>query len=142
MISSPNATNSPQTVTVTLDLGKTPTNNEIGISSSGGDILITILGNTQPIKAFGLDLTYDTNAFSVVGVSRGSLTGSWAQLSYAQTSSGIRIGGFAGDPSLAVPAGSSGTIVVVQITGQGQVCMTNLTDDISGMIVSPGCTTR
>jgi hypothetical protein len=141
-ISSPNATNSPQTVAVTLDLGQTPTNNRIGISSSRGDILITILGNTQQIKAFGLDLTYDKNALSVVGIKRGSLTGSWAQLSFSQTSSGVRIGGFAGDPSQAIPVGSSGTIVIVQLTGQGQVCMTNLTDDISGMIVSPGCTTR
>ena len=141
MISSPNATNSPQTVTVILDLGQTPTNNEIGISSSGKEISIAILGNTQQIKAFGLDLTFDTTKLSVVGFNKGSLTGSWAQLTVVPTSSGARIGGFAGDPSLAVPTGSSGTIVVVVFQGSGQVCMTNFTDDIWGMVVSPGCTT-
>lgn len=157
-ISSSNATNSPQAVAVTLVVGQVPTDNKISISCSPTsgrtgniiDVPITILGNTEEIKAFGLDVTYDTTMFSFVGVNKGSLTGSWAGVTGSQTSSGARIGGFAGDPQLAIPVGSSGTIAVLrlQVTcascadgKQSQLCMGSFTDDIVGMTMSPGCAT-
>jgi len=157
-VSSPNATNSPQTVAVTLEVGQIPTNNQISISCSPTsgrtgntiDVPITILGNTQDIKAFGLDVNYDTTMFKFVGVNKGSLTGSWAGVTGSQTGSGARIGGFAGDPQLAVPVGSSGTIAILRLEvtctscadgKQSQLCMVSLTDDIVGMTLAPGCAT-
>jgi hypothetical protein len=157
-VSSSNATNSPQTVAVTLEIGQIPTNNQISISCSPTsgrtgniiDVPITILGNTQEIKAFGLDVTYDTTMFRFVGVNKGALTGSWAGVTGSQISSGARIGGFAGDPQLAIDAGSSGTIAVLRLEvtctacadgRQSQLCMGSFTDDIVGMTMAPGCAT-
>jgi len=157
-ISSSNATNSPQTVAVTLVVGQVPTDNKISISCSPtsgntGDIIdvpITILGNTQEIKAFGLDVTYDTTMFSYVGVNKGSLTGSWGTVTGSQIASGARIGGYVGDPQLAIPVGSSGTLAVLRLRvtctscadgKQSQLCMGSFTDDIIGMTMSPGCAT-
>jgi hypothetical protein len=157
-ISSSNATNSPRTVAVTLVVGQVPTDNKISISCSPtsgntGDIIdvpITILGNTEEIKAFGLDVTYDTTMFSYVGVNKGSLTGSWSTVTGSQISTGARIGGFAGDPQLAIPVGSSGTLAVLRLRvtctlcadgKQSQLCMGSFTDDIIGMTMSPGCAT-
>ena len=157
-VSSPNATNSPRAVQVTLVIGSVPTNNQISIScvpNSGGtgntiDVRISILGNTSEIKAFGMDITYDKTMFAFVGVNKGSLTGSWAFVTGSETGTGVRIGGFAGDPNLAVPVGSSGTIAVLrlQVTcaacadgRQSQLCMSSFTDDIRGMTPAPGCAT-
>lgn len=155
-VSSPNATNSPQTVQVTLVVGSAPTNNQISIScvpNSGGtgntiDVRISILGNTSEIKAFGLDITYDKTMFAYVGVNKGNLTGSWAFVTGSETGTGARIGGFAGDPNLAIPVGSTGTIAILrlQVTcaacadgRQSQLCMGSFTDDIVGMVMAPGC---
>lgn len=157
-VSSPNAANSPRTVQVTLVISAIPTNNWIGISSvpSSGrtgdtiEVRISILGNTSEIKAFGMDVSYNKTMFNIVGVSKGILTGSWAFVTGSETASGARIGGFAGDPSLAIPAGSSGTIAVLrlQVTCSGcangqqsQLCMSNFTDDIVGMTPAPACVT-
>jgi hypothetical protein len=159
-VSSPDATNSPKAVQVTLIVGSVPTNNQISIScvpnsgSTGNtiDVRISILGNTNPIKAFGMDITYDKTMFAFVGVYKGSLTGSWGFVTGSETGTGARIGGFVGDPNLAIPAGSTGTIAILrlQVTcaacvdgQQSQICMvgSSFTDDIIGMILAPGCAT-
>jgi hypothetical protein len=157
-VSSPNASNSPRAVPVTLVVGAVPTNNQISIScvpNSGGtgdtiEVRISILGNTRAIKAFGLDIAYDKTIFADVSVSKGSLTGSWAFVTGSETGAGVRIGGFAGDPNLAIPMGSSGTIAVLRFRvtcaacangQQSQLCMSNFTDDILGMTPAPGCAT-
>ncbi len=158
-VSSSNASNSPQLVDVTLDVSEIPTNNEIAISCSPTsgqtglvvDFPITILGNTNEIKAFGLEVTFDATMFDFVSVSKGNLTGSWAQVTGNLVSAGrVRIGAWAGDPSFAVRVGSSGSIALLRLrvtcTGcsdgrQSQACMTSFTDDIVGMIAAPGCTT-
>lgn len=157
-ISSPNATNSPQAVQVTLIVGNPPTNNQISIScvpSSGTtgntvEVRISILGNTSEIKAFGLDVSYDKTMFADVSVAKGSLTGSWAFVTGSEIPPGVRVGGFAGDPNLAIPVGSSGTIAVLRFNvtcaacangQQSQLCMSNFTDDIIGMMIAPGCAT-
>ncbi len=67
-ISSSGASNSPQYVDVILVISDIPTSNKIEIfcnptSGSSGqvvDITIAIDGNTSEIKAFGLDVTFDT----------------------------------------------------------------------------------
>jgi hypothetical protein len=141
-VSSPNATNSPRSVQVTLVIGTIPTNNQIGLSISGGDVLVSILGNTQQIKSFGFKLNLSTAGLTLTGVSKGSLTSSWASVAGSQSGQVVTIGGFAGDPNLAIPAGSSGTIAIIHLTGQGQICLSNLTDDIAGMTISPGCVTK
>ncbi|MBN2409763.1 MAG: hypothetical protein JXE07_08500 [Candidatus Aminicenantes bacterium] len=159
-VSSPDATNSPRAVQVTLVVGSPPTNNQISIScvpNSGTtgnaiEVRISILGNTNEIKAFGMDITYDKTMFADVSIGKGSLTGSWPFVSGSETGSGVRIGGFAGDPNLAIPVGSTGTIAILRLNvtcaacangQQSQICMvgSSFTDDIIGMILAPGCAT-
>jgi hypothetical protein len=160
-ISSPDAANSPQLVSVTLEISEAqppPTNNEIAVScrpSSGGtgsviDVSITILGNLNAIKAFGLEVTYDATMFDFVSVNKGSLTGSWGTVTGSVVSAGkARIGGYVGDPSLAIPVGSSGSIVILRLKvtcgacsdgKQSQICIGSFTDDIVGMTTAPACT--
>lgn len=158
-ISSPGAANSPQTVNVTLVVSEIPTNNEIAISCSPTsgqtgaaiDFPITILGNTSEIKAFGLEVTFDATMFELVSVSKGTLTGNWAQVTGNLVSVGkVRIGAWAGDPAVAVRVGSSGSIALLRLRvtcsgcsdgKQSQTCMSSFTDDIVGMRPAPGCTT-
>jgi len=156
-IADPNATNSPQTVSVTLEISSPLTHNEISIScdpsSAGTGVIITIpieiKGNIQEIKAFGLDLTYDTAMFEYQSVSEGDKTGDWSSVDGNEVSSGtVRIGGFAGsaDP---IPRGSVGSIVRVTLKvtcsgcddgQQSQICIQEYTDDIGGMTPEPSCT--
>jgi hypothetical protein len=157
-VSSPNATNSPRVVRVTLVMGAVPTNNQIWIAcdpSSGqtGAVIgfpIAILGNTTPIKAFGLEVTFDPNAFEFVGVDPGNLTSSWgAGFAGSLKSPGlVRIGGYGG--TLSIPSGSTGTLAVLKLRvtcgscsdgNQSQVCIGNFTDDISSMTTAPACAT-
>jgi hypothetical protein len=159
-ISSPNAANSPQFVNVTLEISEAqppPTDNKIAVScrpSSGGtgsviDVTISILGNLNKIKAFGLEVTYDATMFDFVSVNKGSLTGSWGTVAGTVVSAGkVRIGGYVGDPSFAIPVGSSGSIVVLKLKvtcsacsdgKQSQICMGSFTDDIVGMTPAPAC---
>jgi len=158
-ISSPNATNSPQVVSVGLevtDVQPPPTNNEISVSCSPSsaktgasvDAPISILGNTQLIKAFGLEVTYDATMFDFVSASKGSLTGGWGTVDFNLVSPGrLRIGGWGG--ALSIPVGSSGTLAVVKLKvtctscndgQQSQICIVNFTDDIMGMKAAPACT--
>ena len=156
MVSSPSASNSPQAVHVTLELGETPTNNQIYIScnpSSGTtgatiDFPISILGNTQAITAFGLEVTFDTTVFEFVRVDPGNLTSSWGSNfgGFLYSSGLVRIGGYNGN----IPVGSSGTLAILKLRvtcsscsngKQTQVCIRNFTDDIVGMTPAPGCTT-
>jgi len=155
-VSDPDASNSPQTVIVTLTIttSSIPTDNELGISispSSGptGTIVtipISIFGNTSEIETFGLDLHFDTNMFEFQSVSKSTLTNNWGLLNGNEYSPGIiRIGGaaFSGTP---IAIGSSGSIAVVTlkvtcsscITGDAsQITIDGFTDDISLMTVSP-----
>jgi len=157
-ITDPNASNSPQTVGVTLEISGPLTDNEILISpepSSGGTgtivtVPVTINGNIQEIKAFGLELTYDTTMFEYQSVSAGDITGDWASVDGNEVSSGtVRIGGFAGSGD-SITQGGVGSIVkvtlIVTCSGcndgkQSQICIQNYTDDITGMTLEPTYTT-
>jgi hypothetical protein len=152
-ITSSHATNSPQQVGVTLRVGSIPTNNEIRVSCSPSEgrtgatisVPISIVGNTNEILAFGLQLTFDTNMFQYVGTSKGSLTGSWAFVDGNTIGGTVTIGGLAGSGN-PIPVGSSGTIAVVtlRVTGgsysngqQTQIVIQGYADDITGMKPEP-----
>ncbi|MFZ2054476.1 MAG: cohesin domain-containing protein [Candidatus Aminicenantales bacterium] len=160
-ISSPDASNSPQRVSVSLDVSTAPsipTDNRISIScnpNSGGtgtlvSIPISIRGNIQSISTFGLVLTFDSNMFQYQSTRAGSLTGSWAMVDGNLSGSGtVTVGGFAGSGN-SIPVGSVGTIAIVtlRVTGAGysdghqsQLTINGYTDDIAGMTPQPAATT-
>jgi hypothetical protein len=156
-ITSPNATNSPQQVAVTLRVTTIPTNNEISVACIPGDgysgttvsVPISILGNLSQISTFGLQLTFDTNMFQYVGTAKGNLTGSWAFVDGNNVSGTVTVGGLAGSAS-AIPVGSAGSLAVVtlRVTGgsypngqQSQITIQNYTDEIAGMKPEPAATT-
>jgi Viral BACON domain/Cohesin domain len=163
-ISSADASNSPQTVTVSLEVSSNPTppppstNNRISVGcnpSSGRtgttvSVPISIDGNLQAISTFGLELTFDANLFDYVRTSKGSLTGNWATVDGNLSGAGrVTLGGFAGSAN-AIPVGSVGTIVVVtlKVTGTGfsdgqqsQLKIQSYSDDIAGMKPQPASTT-
>jgi len=157
-ISDSNANNSPQTVIVSLEISSPLTDNEISVScepSLGGTVTIVtipvrIKGNIQEIKAFGLELTYDTTMFEYQSVSKGDKTGDWISVDGNEVSSGtVRIGGFAGSAA-PIPKGSVGSIVIVTLKvtcsgcddgRQSQICIQYFTDDIAGITPEPPCAT-
>ncbi len=156
-ISSSKATNSPQSVGVTLQVAAIPTNNEIWVScvpssATAGTTIsvpISILGNIKSISTFGLQLAFDTNMFDYVGTSKGDLTGSWAFVDGNNQSGTVTIGGLAGGAS-PIPAGSQGSLatVTLRVTGgsypdgrQSQITIRNYTDEIAGMKPEPATTT-
>ena len=164
-ITDPKATNSPQQVDVTLNLSEKPppgppppppsTANKVGISispSSGGagttvTITISVNGNTSPISsAFGLNLNYNSSVFQYLSTSKGTLTSSWAAVDGGASGGTLTVGGFRGSGSV-ISTGSQGSIAVVRlrvIAGSGQttqITLSNLIDDIAGMIASPSSVT-
>jgi len=153
-VADPKASNTPQQIRVTLDIGAILSDNEIWIScnpSSGKtDTLVTIpisiRGNAQEINVFGLELVFDSNMFQFQRVDKGNLTSSWAAADGNETSAGVvQIGGFKGGGGI-VLKGSTGTIAVVtlKVTGtsyadntQSQISIRSYTDDIAGMEPQP-----
>jgi len=153
-VSDPEASNSPQTVNVTLYVSSIPTDNKVGISispssGSSGTIIsfpISVKGNTSQIGPFGLELHFDSTMFAFQSVNSGTLTGSWAAVSGNETTAGtVVIGGFVGSGN-PVPIGSLGSIAVVKLRvtcsscsngDTSQTTINSFTDDISGMIASP-----
>jgi hypothetical protein len=151
-VTSDEASNSPERITINLEISgqpPPPTDNRISIAcgpASGGtgtfvSVPISIRGNLQRISTYGLEFTFDSNLFQYQGTSKGTLTGSWAVVDGNVSAPGtLTIGGFAGSAS-AIPAGSVGTIAVVslRVTGAGysdghqsQVTIRAYSDDISG----------
>ena len=152
-ISDPNASNSPQTVDVTLRITTNPppaTDNNVTLainrtSGSSGDIVIVtigIKGNLQPIKDFGMDLTYDGAMFDFVSSSKGKLTGNWGLVrAYSPSSGLVKVGGaaFGGTP---IAVGSTGSLIIVRLRVTGgslsdgalsAFSVSTFTDDIQGM---------
>jgi hypothetical protein len=151
------AANSPQQVSVTLQVTGIPTNNEIRVGcnpnqgSTGTTVNcpISIVGNLNEIAAFGLQLVFDTNMFEYVGTSKGSLTGDWSYIDGNSISGTVTIGGLSGSGN-PIPTGSSGTLVVVvlKVTGgsypngqQSTVIIQAYTDDVAGMKPEPAAAT-
>jgi len=142
----------------TPDMNPLPLNNEISIScspSSGGkgisvNVTISIKGNLEEIKAFGLEMTFDPNVFKYQSTGTGSLTGTWAYVDGNETSSGnLTAGGFLGSGN-PVAKGSQGSLVIIkfEVIYSGaddgftrQITIKNYTDDITGMKPKPASTT-
>lgn len=142
----------------TPDVSTPLTDNEISVScspSSGGtgtivNITISIKGNLQEIKAFGLELTFDPNMFQYQSTSSGSLTGSWASVDGNEISSGkLIVGGFTGSGT-SIEKGESGSFTVVKFeviyVGSAesltrQITINHYKDDIVGMKPEPASTT-
>ncbi len=156
-VASAGATNSPQRVSVRLDVMVIPTGNQIYIScspSSGGtgttvSIPVSISGNLKEITSFGLDMTFDSGLFQYLSTNKGSLTGNWSMLDGNLVGSGLaRLGGFAGSGN-STPIGSAGSIAVVtlRVIGtayndghQSQITIKSYEDDIVGMKTEPTST--
>lgn len=141
--------------TTTID---TPGQQSISLAcnpnSGGPDTIITITaliaGNSQEIRVFGFDGTFDTQMFQFQGVGKGSLTGDWAAVDGNEPGPGeLKVGGFVGSGA-PVAKGSNGTLVEFRfkVTGQAygngqqrEICIRSYTDDISGFTPDPACTT-
>ncbi len=153
-ISDSNAGNSPYTVSVTVAIGSPITDNEISISCdprSGetGTIVtipVEINGNINEIRAFGLELTYDTTMFDYQNVSKGDLTADWGVADGNEIEPGTVIIGALAAQADPILAGGVGSIVNVTLkvtcTGcnngqQSQICIQNYADGIAGMIPQP-----
>ena len=151
-VTAPKATNSPQSIDVTLELGTPPTDNKISVScspKSGGtgtivSVPVTIKGNLNEISVFGFDLTFNANIFAFQSVETGSLTNAWAAVDGNEITAGtLKIGGFSGS-SAAVPTGSTGTICVVKLrvistassNRDTQLAISNYIDHLIGMVPS------
>jgi len=155
-ISDPSAGNSPYTVSVTVEISSPLTDNEISISCEprSGEtgttvtIPVAINGNINEIRAFGLELTYDTTMFEYQTVSKGDLTADWGVVDGNEISSGTVIIGVLAAQANPISEGGVGSIVKVtlKVTGSGcingqqsQICIQNYTDDIVGMTPQPCC---
>ncbi|MFQ6093954.1 MAG: cohesin domain-containing protein, partial [bacterium] len=158
VVSDPDASNSPQIIDVTLKVESLLTDNRISIScgpASAGTgtvvkLTISIRGNLQEIKTFGLELTFDSNVFQYQSTSAGNLTNDWASVAGNQTGPGtLIIGGFMGSRT-PIAKGSQGSIAVVRMKVtctscsdglKSQIQIKNYTDDIVGMKPEPASTT-
>ncbi len=155
-ISDPSAGNSPLAVSVTVEISSPLADNEISISCDprSGEtgttvtIPVAINGNINEIRAFGLELTYDSTMFEYQNVSKGDLTADWGVVDGNEISSGTVIIGVLAAQADPILAGGVGSIVNVTlkvtcsgcINGQqSQICIQNYTDDIAGMIPQPSC---
>ncbi len=128
----------------------------IACSPSSGDkdtvvtVTVSIADNQQEVGVFGMDLTFPPKMLEFTGVSKGSLTGSWAAVDGNEVSAGsLKIGGFRGSGT-ALVKNSAGSVAVIsfKVDGsslaggqQGQVCIKNYTDDITGIPPEPACAT-
>jgi len=132
--------------------------NEISIScspSSGGkgttvSVTISIKGNLEEIKAFGLELTFDANVFKYQSTITGSLTGSWAFVDGNEVNAGnLVVGGFMGSGTpIAIDSQGSLAIVKFEVIYAGtddgftrQITIKNYIDGITGMKPEPSSTT-
>ncbi len=153
-ITDANATNSPQTVSVTLNLAAPPSDNEISLvcsPSSGGSgtvvtISVNIKGNINEIDSFSFILNYDESKFNYQSYSiSGTLTESWGSGSAAnKTADGeVTVGGFGGVNK--IPTGSEGTLIKIILVSEGssssQIQINTYDDDIAGMTPEPATTT-
>jgi hypothetical protein len=156
-ITDPNASNSPQTISASLHISASLTDDKVGITISpkeGGTnsivtITVTIKGNTSPISnAFGLHLSYDSSIFQYQSTTQGVLTSDWTAVDGNANSGTIIVGGFRGSGSV-IPSGSQGSIAVVKLkvihNGSSDLSttlsMNDLTDDLVGMTKSPASQT-
>lgn len=121
---------------------------------AGPDAVITvdvaIAGNTQEVRVFGLEMSFDSQMFEFQSVAAGGLTSDWAAVDGNEASPGIlRIGGFVGGGS-PIAANNAGSLAAIKlkVTGsnygngqQASLCIQQYTDDIASFQPTPACTT-
>jgi len=128
----------------------TSADNKISVScipSTGGTgtevtVTVTINKNQRQIKAFGLEITFDSAVFQYLSTGKGILTASWASVDGNETGAGkLIVGGFGGSGT-PVAIGSSGILFQVKFkviyagssdSFTSQITIKNYLDDISGM---------
>jgi hypothetical protein len=136
---------SPDTPTPTVALVLNPTT---GSKDQVVSASIPIKGNSQEMRVFGLDVTFDSRMFEFQEVRKGTLTGGWAEVAGNEVSPGsLKVGGFVGGGT-AIPARSEGTLaeLLFKVTGseygngqQSQVCVLHYTDDLSAFTPASAC---
>jgi hypothetical protein len=120
--------------------------------SEAADALITaaifIQGNTEEMRVFGLDISFDPQMLHFEEVRNGTLTGGWTAVDGNEVSPGsLKVGGFmgAGNP---IPPASGGTVAEIRfkVAGgdsgsgqQSQVCARQYTDDLSDFLPESAC---
>lgn len=136
------------------DMAYSPDDNTLLVSCSpvsGGTgtsvaLMISVMGNKKEITSFGLEMTFDPAVFKYQSTRKSDLTESWAAVDGNEASPGlVIIGGFMGSGT-PVPAGSSGSLAIVNIeviydgNDDGfsrQILIENYKDDIGGMKPEP-----
>jgi hypothetical protein len=155
-ISDPEAGNSPYAVSVSIEISSPLIDNEISIScdprsgETGTSVTfpVAIKGNTNEIRAFGLELTYDPDMFEYQSVSKGDLTADWGVVDGNEINSGTVIIAVIAAQAEPISEGGVGSIINVSlkvtcsgcINGQqSQICIQDYTDDIAGITPQPTC---
>jgi hypothetical protein len=140
--------------TATINLGENAIFVACDPASGGLDTSISaailIVGNSEEVRVFGLDMSFDPQIFQYQEVASGDLTDSWTAVDANEVSPGtLRIGGFAGGGS-AVSRDSRGALALVRlkVTGtnfsanqQSEICLNHLADDLSEFQPAPACAT-
>jgi hypothetical protein len=140
--------------TATINLGENAILAACSPASGGLDAMIAvavlIAENSEQVRVFGLEMSFDPQVFQYQEVVSGNLTDSWTAVDANEVSPGtLRIGGFAGGGN-AIPKDSQGALVLVRLKvsaassnngQQSQICVDHFTDDLSGFQPAPACTT-
>ncbi len=150
-------------LTVSIDCKKSPNPVSVNVGEnailaacnpvSGGPettvtVAIIIAQNSQEVRVFGLELSFDSEIFQFEKVLEGNLTATWAAVDGNEVTAGtLRIGGFAGGGS-SIPRNSQGALALVQLkvketssagTQPSQICTNHYTDDIATFQPAPSC---
>lgn len=140
--------------TATINLGENAIFVACSPASGGLDatiaVAVLIAENSEEVRVFGLEMSFDPQVFQYQEVVSGNLTDSWTAVDANEVSPGtLRIGGFAGGGT-AIPKDSQGALVLVRLKvsaassnngQQNQICVDHFTDDLSGFQPAPACTT-
>lgn len=140
--------------TATINLGENAILVACDPTSAGPDttiaVAVLIAENSEEVRVFGLEMSFDPQIFQYQEVATGNLTGSWTAVDANEVSPGIlRIGGFAGGGS-PIPVDSQGAIALVRLNvtavnssnnQQSQICVSHFTDDLSVFQPQPACAT-
>jgi len=124
-----------------------PTSGGPGISVG---VAVFVTKNSDEIRVFGLEMSFDPQMFQYQEVISGNLTDSWAAIDANKVNSGtLRIGGFAGG-GRTISRDSQGALALVRLkvtaanssnSQPTEICINQFTDDLSGFKPAPACTT-
>ena len=138
---------------VSVDLGTNAILVACNPVAGGADTLVTVAiiisQNSQEVRVFGLELTFDSRVFQLQRISSGNLTGNWTAVDGNEVYPGtLRIGGFVGGGS-SIARNSQGALALVQLkvinpsagnSQQSQICLDRYTDDLASFQPAPSCT--